>query len=635
MLSIDGRRLAKGTCLNFLDELRRRSVLRVAAAYLVAGWLVMQITGVIESAAGLPDWADGVALIILVAGFPTALIIAWAFELTPEGLKRTDTSDAAKSAGRTSYRSQDLALIVGLFLVTVLMLGERFLPSENADAGEPIETIAAGSDGGASFAEIPAISDTSIAVLAFDDLSPNGDQEYFSDGIAEEILNVLVRVEALDVASRTSAFQFKNQPDLGIPQIAERLNVRHIVEGSVRRDGDTIRITAQLIDASNDRHLWSQTYDAALTTGNLFAIQDEIATAIVEALQVALGIEVTQDIEVEWTTDNLSAYELYLRARTLVQSRSELDVATELLGRAVELDPNFSEAWELRAAAQLLSPNYGFTTLSESESDALAIRFSQRALEIESESVTAIAVQAVIRMGENVRLEANHDWFQILNDFNRALEIDPRNPEALNWIALTYAYTGSLHRALRAVETCSEYEPLYLPCRSNIVSLLTVLGRDEEALENARHLIVFENALVTHMTLFARAEEEWAFSLILDQVSILKGWPRISELYEAYRNPEADHRELVADARRFAEDHPSTYVDGINGLLDPITSDDFDARFGWSFAIRMAWLPEMAHYRRSDAFKSHTIESGILAYWQAHGFPPQCRAVGTDDFECD
>lgn len=617
--------------MNFLNELRRRSVLRVAAAYLVTGWLVLQITGAIQSAANLPEWADGVALILLVTGFPIALIVAWAFELTPEGLKRTDTAETGTADADRSLQVQDIVLIVGLGLVALLMLGERFFPGETA----PFEVAGSETSGESLVPDVPEVSDSSIAVLAFDDLSPNGDQEYFSDGIAEEILNVLVRVEALDVASRTSAFQFKTQPDLGIPQIAERLNVRHIVEGSVRRDGDTIRITAQLIDASDDRHLWSQTYDAALTTGNLFAIQDEIATAIVEALQEALGLETSAEIEVEATTDNFSAYELYLQARALFQHRTDLDVANELLGRAVELDANFSEAWELRAASQLVSPGWGYTTLTEPDSDALAGTYANRALEIEPESVTAIAVLAFIRMGENTRLEAVNDWSQILNGLNQALEIDPRNPEALNWIALAYANIGSLHQALQAVETCSEYEPLYMPCRSNTVSLLSAMGRDNEALELARHLLDFEAALAANLTLFARVEDEWAFSLILNEPSRLKGWPRISELYEAYQNPAADHRELVADARRFSEGPNFSYIFGINELLDPITSDGFDGRIDRSFAIRKVWLPEMAHYRRSEVFKYHTRESGILAYWLSHGFPPQCRAVGTDDFECD
>jgi TolB-like protein len=616
--------------LNFLNELRRRSVLRVAAAYLVTGWLVMQITGVIETAAGLPSWADGVALIILLAGFPIALIIAWAFELTPDGFKRTDTTETAQDRSG-SYQIQDLVLIASLVLVAMLMLGNRFFPGETA----PVETVSSEPSEVRSTPNLPLISDSSIAVLAFDDLSPAGDQEYFSDGIAEEILNVLVRVEELDVASRTSAFQFKSQPDLGIPQIAQRLNVRHVVEGSVRRDGDTIRITAQLIDASDDRHLWSETYDAALTTGNLFAIQDEIATAIVEALQEALGLETVAEIEVEATTDNFSAYELYLQARALFQHRLDLDVANALLGRVVELDANFSEAWELRAASQLVSPSWGHTPLTERDSDALAGTYAHRALEIEPDSVTAIAVLAFIRMGENVRLEMVNDWSHILNDLNRALEIDPRNPEALNWVALTYANMGSLHQALQAVETCSEYEPLYMPCRSNIVSLLSAMGREDEALEAAHHLLSFETALAANLTLFARAGEEWAFSLILNDSSRMRGWPRISELYEAYQNPEADHRELVADARRFSEGENFTYIFGINELLDPITSDGFEGRIDRSFAIRKAWLPEMAHYRHSEAFKSQTIESGVLAYWQVYGFPPQCRAVGADDFECD
>ena len=187
----------------------------------------------------------------------------------------------------------------------VLVVGNRFIPQRVVAPDVTVQAVAE-----------ETVEDTSIAVLPFADLSPSGDQEYFSDGIAEEILNVLVRVDNLKVASRTSAFGFKGQEALGIPTIAKRLNVRHVLEGSVRKSGEMLRITAQLIDASNDKHLWSQTYDRKLTTENIFAIQDEIANEIVKQLGIVMGGNGSGApiVSVKADTKNLNAYELYLQA---------------------------------------------------------------------------------------------------------------------------------------------------------------------------------------------------------------------------------------------------------------------------------------------------------------------------------
>ncbi|MBL4619820.1 MAG: hypothetical protein JKX88_06965, partial [Marinicaulis sp.] len=257
-----------------LTELRRRNIFRVAGVYAVVGWILMQVAGTLENSLNLPDWFDSAITATLLIGFPIAVLLAWAFEMTPEGVKRTETIAEGESVTVKTGRKLDVAILGGLVLVGV-MIGWQMLrpvpaPSNTTDIGE--QTISA----------------ASIAVLPFSDLSPNGDQEYFSDGMAEEILNVLVKVTGLNVASRTSSFGFKGQEALGIPFIAEKLNVRHVLEGSVRKSGETIRITAQLIDAQTDQHLWSETFDRTLTTENIFAIQDEIANAIVDRLGIVI-----------------------------------------------------------------------------------------------------------------------------------------------------------------------------------------------------------------------------------------------------------------------------------------------------------------------------------------------------------
>ena len=193
------------------------------------------------------------------------------------------------------------------------------------------------------------INDLSIAVLPFADLSPGGDQEYFSDGIAEEILNVLVRIEDLKVASRTTSWGFKGQEALGIPFMAEKMNVRHVLEGSVRKSGDTVRITAQLIDADTDQHLWSETYDRTLTAESVFEVQDDIAKAIVEQLGIIMDTDAIAPSHAADTKD-INAYELYLEASQLFAERRSLPRAIDLFEQAVATDPSFARAWAGLAA---------------------------------------------------------------------------------------------------------------------------------------------------------------------------------------------------------------------------------------------------------------------------------------------
>jgi TolB-like protein len=239
---------------NFFQELRRRNVVRVVGAYLVVGWLLVQIATTLEESMQLPAWFDGIVVGLLIVGLPISIIVSWVFDLTADGIVRTDA--ASSETQHQSWRKLDFVIIAGVLIVGLVFAWQVFQPAEILI------------DEQASVATTAEVSAATIAVLPFADLSPDGDQEYFSDGISEEILNLLAGVDELDVTSRTSAFQFKGR-DLGIPEIAANLNVRHVVEGSVRKAGDTLRITAQLIDAADDKHLWSDTFDRPLTAENV------------------------------------------------------------------------------------------------------------------------------------------------------------------------------------------------------------------------------------------------------------------------------------------------------------------------------------------------------------------------------
>lgn len=354
-----------------LSELRRRNVFRVAAAYLVVGWLVMQVISVISDAAGLPDWADSLALILLLAGLPVAVFIAWAFELTPTGLKPTEQIDPDKSLSRATGTTLDIAILAGLGLVAMLVLTSWLWPRDTQpdERSDPIAELAApaatprdvpvgesnsaaeGSEANPAAEGPPALS---VAVLPFMAMSSDPEDRYFADGLSEEILNYLAAVPDLLVTSRTSAFQYRGDDIPSAPEIAAQLGVAHIVEGSVRRSGDRVRVTAQIIRGADDIHLWSQTYDR--TMEDVFAIQDDIAQNITNVLDIVLD-EDQRARMLEFGVQDVEAYILYQRAVEIsisahhyrADTLEALEPALPLFEEVTRLAPGFSAAHQLHA----------------------------------------------------------------------------------------------------------------------------------------------------------------------------------------------------------------------------------------------------------------------------------------------
>lgn len=331
--------------INFISELKRRNVFRVAGGYAVVAWLLAQMAAVLESSMNMPSWFDTVVVSFLLLGFPIAIILAWAFESTPEGIKRTEAFSSTENTPQTTNRRLDYILIIGLAIVAILIIGDRLIPNSTVPPID-IKTEAMGT-----------LQGQSIAVLPFEDFSPNQDQTYFADGIAEELLNVLARAEGLRVASRTSAFSFKER-DISIVEIGKALGVAHILEGSVRKAGNTLRITAQLIDAKTDVHMWSETYDRPLTAENIFDIQDEISKAIVLELNGRLDLLPQTSERVTQSTEALDAY---LKGKQAYATRDIDDIETALteLIRATTLDPTFAVAHAKLARVYQLATEYG------------------------------------------------------------------------------------------------------------------------------------------------------------------------------------------------------------------------------------------------------------------------------------
>ncbi|HRP35373.1 MAG TPA: hypothetical protein PLI48_05745, partial [Gammaproteobacteria bacterium] len=565
-------------------------------------------------------------VVLLVIGLVPALGLSWIYELTPEGIKRDAEMSAADMRGSSTGRKLNWATLAMAVVAIGFMAVERLRPAPPVAAPVVAPAPATVAD------EAGMVNAASIAVLPFADLSPGADQEYFSDGMAEEILNALVRVKGLQVASRTSSFGFKGQESLGMPVIAERLQVRHVLEGSVRRAGNTLRITAQLIDAEVDRHLWSDTFDRPLTAENVFAIQEEIASAIVAALVDSLGIEIEDEVRLAQPTENLTAYDMYLRARGLFQGRIDLDVADDLLRQALEQDPEFVNAWELRAAVQTVIVEYGYTRLSRDEHERRGIQFAERALALEPDSGMALATLANLRMGAAAKLLQRHDLGTIIRDLERAVELDPHNSSAHNWLGLSLGLVGRLEDALQTFVRCIEVAPRFGPCRENHYDILWTLGRPDEAFERLQEALA-EGAVVSeygNFALLAHFEEQTAFMLLANQSKWLPGWHRHRDLYEAFRDLDGDHAELLAALREFQGARPVDAASFTALLLVPLGAFDMLPDYGM-----LVWGPEYAGFRRSPQFKEYIRGTGVFDYWRDHGYPPMCRPVGEDDFSCD
>ena len=333
--------------MSLFSELKRRQVFKVAAAYLVAAWLVLQVTDIVAPILELPDvFARGV-LFLLVIGFPFALIFAWAFEMTPEGLRKEKDVDRAASTDSNAGRNLNYVIIGVLAAAVAVFALDKFVWTGSRD---PVDTATG--------------TQQRIAVLPFVNMSDDPEQEYFSDGLSEELLNLLAQIPELRVTSRTSAFSFKGQATT-IPEVGRALGVEHVLEGSVRRSGDTIRITAQLIEAATDTHIWSDTWDRNFK--DVFVIQDEIAEDVVDALKVRLLGTVPQVLETK-----PEAYELFLQVRFLMEQGTPASFhQAEALNRQIlEIDPEYAPAWTQRAMLFYSGTGFGAWESDEGTSRA-------------------------------------------------------------------------------------------------------------------------------------------------------------------------------------------------------------------------------------------------------------------------
>ena len=529
----------------FIAELKRRNVFKVALVYAIASWLTMQVVDVMFPALHLPEWLTSAVAAFLIIGFPFAMIFAWAFELTPDGIKREKDVDRSESIAPQTGQKLNHTVLIILAIAVGFLLVDKFMLQKDAPAID--EPVAAAPE------EKP-----SIAVLPLVNMSDDSENEYFSDGLSEELLNLLAMIPQLHVAGRTSSFKFKGtNEDLRV--IGDALNVQHVLEGSVRKSGARLRITAQLIDTENGYHLWSDTYDRDLT--DIFAIQDEIAGHVVEELKVhLLGAEVTV---ADHGTTNAEAYSEFLRARYFLEHTSPENLAKGVAAyeKAIELDPDFARAY----AGLTFAQQQTFSGWASSSGGNFVENFdimrqtAQKAAELAPEhpdSLTALMLVAVV---------AVWDLPKALELSQRTLELAPNNVDALDSHGSNLTFLRRFDEAVAPLEAALEVDPL---------SLSTIRSLGDAHLGAGR----FDKAIETYQRGLTLAPETGRFYGRIARCKLFQG-------------------ELEA-ARRYNAKEPITWVRETNDLIimgreNPgpeweAAVSEYEAKYGYGNAYQMA-----------------------------------------------
>ena len=439
-------------------ELKRRNVVRVALAYAIVSWLILQLTDVLVPLLSLPGWVGRFVLLLLLIGLVLALFLSWAYELTPEGVKKEKDIDRSESITNVTGRKLDF-VIIGLLAVTSIYFAyDKFVPDPDWDVlVDEITTTSV---------------QKSIAVLPFDDLSQAGDQEYFSDGMTEEIITKLSHIGELRVISRTTVNQFKDSP-LDVPNIGRKLNVNFVLEGSVRKAADRIRVTAQLIDTDDDSHMWADNFDAKLD--DVFTVQEDIAHAIVTALGIHLT-DVDRDALTSTPTDIVPAYESYLRGQALIEHWNELEMINAgrvFFQRALELDPSYVNA--MAGLASVEAQMY-----RNHDSDPARLVRADKLLDV-AQAIDPNLVRSFISRGEVMAMR--NDYPRASAQFRKAVELETDNYYAWDLLCWSLGYETP-PRADEAEQACREglkIAPNYGEFYYHLSRALTAQARYDEA----------------------------------------------------------------------------------------------------------------------------------------------------------
>ena len=605
--------------MSLIAELQRRKVFKVGAAYLVVAWLAVQAASIGFPAFDAPPWALRIFILIALLGFPIAVVMAWVFDITPEGVKLD--ANATGSKRLFAVATSLIALAVGWYFY-----GQ---PSfRRGDAATP--TVAA-----SSTAAAVAAPGNSLAVMAFDDLSPAHDQGYFSDGMAEEILNALARVKELKVIGRSSSFQYKGK-NIGAKKIGQELGVAHLLEGSVRRQGDQLRITATLVQTSNGEQEWSQAYDGKLA--DVFDLQESCARDIAAELKVALASGSGSRL-VAKSSDSPQAYALFVEAQTLVNRRVDdsLPRAIALLQQATSIDPNFARAWSKLAVAYAVLAQYvgGDWVANWKASNAAA----QHALALDPDDAEAYAALSYNQFSQR-------HYVAMVEPMRRALQNDPDNAATNYWAANESSAMGRSADAETHLDAMLRNDPANVLALFYKGAMRWRVGDVAGTLEMARRvgdndspfaqwLLAWHSASIGDhdhgATQYAKAERGLGTKLTAAELeAIYRGTFQDEVLRQAALKIVAAHADddwaptfllqLGEPARSFAD-----FEQGNSGLSD-----------GY---LNWLWQPEAwsRKARQDPSFQGFAKRMGMVDYWKRYGWPDLCKptpASGPDAFAC-
>jgi TolB-like protein len=606
---------------NFFAELKRRQMFRVAAAYAVVAWVLLQLVNNIAPALRLPDWAATLVLVLLVVGFPVALLFCWIQQLAPAG------GDSKATTGKL-----DWMLIGALIVVIGLVSYQQLAPNGGTTAQQPgVEAAkaAAASSAGA----------ISLAVLPFANMSGDATQEFFSDGITEEITSALVKIPDLRVVARTSAFEFKNQ-NRNIQSIGQQLNATHLIEGSVRKAGERVRITVQLIKADDGTQIWSENYDRELT--DIFAIQEEIGRAIATSFNMRIGLAPGERLVSDRAKDQ-ETYDLYLRGRALYRSRGPgVQQALELLEQVVARDPNFAPGWAW--LSQVRGNEALFFSRSGDESKLGTIRESaesaaRKAIELAPEYSGGYAALGLVTANRR------GTWMEVIDLYKKGLAIDSNDPELLNNYGGTLIKLGYLKEGLEARERVHLLEPLVPIYARQRAQTLFATDRADEGLSEFERLILVNRgrgiayapflswAALAHHGRFGEAADALLQGGPSPQASGPFAQPLIEAAAQVMRAaaskspPPAQLPDLYSEMN-FVYAYTSTPERMLDWPEKAMKEGDYRP-------LNFIWWPLPSSVRKTERFKKLVRDAGLVDYWRARGWPDLCKPVGASDFACE
>ena len=599
------------------NELKRRRVFQVAAFYIVAAWVVLQVADLAFESWGIPEQAVRHVWVGALLGLPLVLLLGWRYDINWQGVVRTpvDGHDAGadSSLGRQDYVLLGTITILALAIISsvVMQVLQSQPATEPSLSSAPVEN---------------PVPDKSLAVLPFINMSDGAGNEYFSDGISEELLIRLNRIPELKVSARTSSFSYKNQ-DIGITEIARQLGVKHVLEGSVRQAGDRIRVTASLVDAQSGFELWSQTFDRQLE--DVFAVQDEISTEVVDALKVSL-LKPAASLA---ATENLEAYQLYLEGRFELHRRTAESIQRSigLFEKAISLDSDFARAYLELATAIYVLPSFAPGDSQVATRKALPLAHQAMSLDPTLGKAKALVAMIEARAG---------NWTEARVGFEAALEISPRESIIYLWHATLLASMGQTRMAMNQVLFSYELDPQSGLIAGWLCVLNSTLGQNDKAVQHCRNALDLDFAYANFLYARIQVEEgnfEEAEELFISfSEAFAQDTQWVGPFMVAMRDP-AHQAEGVRSLDSLESGLGMRWdIIGLNVLLgDDDSAFDSAAMTGWGRSTMNAiWMPHMLRFRQDPRFGGLMDNMGLVNYWQQYNWPDSCLQVG-ENLVCD